>query len=71
MRNGARIMADRGLGSALVVSHYYHEPRARMLFHRAHVVAYTVPAKMKRRLVKEPWFLLREVIAYYHSFLCE
>ncbi|MFO0592553.1 MAG: YdcF family protein [Polyangiaceae bacterium] len=71
VRNTARWMHEEGLSRALVVTHYYHEPRAKMLFDRAGVQAYTVPAHMSRRLAKEPYFLLREIVAYYHSFLLE
>ena len=71
VRNTARLMRREALGSALVVSHYYHEPRAKMLFDRAGVRAYTVPATMHRRLFKEPYFLAREVAAYWHSFALE
>jgi uncharacterized SAM-binding protein YcdF (DUF218 family) len=71
VRNTARLMRQEGLGSALVVSHYYHEPRAKMLFDRAGVKAYTVPARMSRRLYKEPYFVAREVGAYWHSFAVE
>ena len=71
VRNTARLMREERLQSALAVSHYYHEPRVKMLFDRSGVRVYTVPARMTRRLVKEPYFLLREVAAYYHSFLLE
>jgi uncharacterized SAM-binding protein YcdF (DUF218 family) len=71
VRNVARLLGREGLGSALVVSHYYHEPRAKMLFDRAGVRAWTVPATMTRRLYKEPYFIVREVAAFYHSFLLE
>jgi len=71
VRNTARLMREERLRSALAVSHYYHEPRVKMLFDRAGVRVHTVPARMTRRLVKEPYFLLREVAAFYHSFLLE
>jgi uncharacterized SAM-binding protein YcdF (DUF218 family) len=71
VRNTARLLRAEGLSRVLVVTHYYHEPRAKMLFDRAGIQSYTVPAHMSRRLVKEPYFLLREVAAYYHSFLLE
>jgi uncharacterized SAM-binding protein YcdF (DUF218 family) len=71
VRNTARLMRREGMSRALVVTHYYHEPRAKMLFDRAGIAAFTVPATMSRRLAKEPYFLLREVAAYYHSFLLE
>lgn len=71
VRNVAKLLAKQRLSSALVVSHYYHEPRAKMLFDRAGVTAFTVPATMTRRLLKEPYFVAREVLAYWHSFLLE
>jgi len=69
VRNSARIFAREGIESALVVSHYYHEPRLKMLYARAGLRAYTVPAYMTRRLLKEPYFVVREILAFYHSFL--
>lgn len=69
VRNTADLMRREGFSKALSVSHYYHEPRAKMLFSRAGVRVYTVPAKMSRRLLKEPIFILREILAYYHSWL--
>jgi uncharacterized SAM-binding protein YcdF (DUF218 family) len=71
VRNVARLLDKEGLQSALVVTHYYHEPRCKMLFDRAGVRAWTVPATMKRRLMKEPYFIVREIAAFYHSFLLE
>ncbi len=68
-RNTAVLMHTEGLRSALAVSHYYHEPRVKMLFARAGIRVYTVPAKMTRRLLKEPLFVAREILAYYHSWL--
>jgi uncharacterized SAM-binding protein YcdF (DUF218 family) len=55
VRNAAAWMRLERLASALIVTHYYHEPRAKMLFERAGVRAYTVPATMTRRLYKEPY----------------
>lgn len=69
--NVARLLRERGLATALVVTHYYHEPRCKMLFDRSGVRAFTVPATMKRRLLKEPYFVAREVLAFYHSFLTQ
>ncbi|APR75510.1 SanA protein [Minicystis rosea] len=71
VRNVAGLLKKEGLASALVVTHYYHEPRAKMLFDRAGVRAFTVPATMRRRLLKEPYFIAREIAAFYHSFLRE
>lgn len=71
VRNSARMAQAKEIGSALVVSHYYHEPRLKMLFDRTGMRVYTVPARMRRRLFKEPYFIAREIAAYYHSFLLE
>ena len=71
VQNSARLARAKEIGSALVVSHYYHEPRLKMLFDRAGMRVYTVPARMKHRLFKEPYFIVREIAAYYHSFLLE
>lgn len=71
VRNSARLARAKEIGSALVVSHYYHEPRLKMLFDRSGMRVYTVPARMRRRLFKEPYFIVREIAAYYHSFLLE
>lgn len=69
VRNTAELMKREDFTKALAVSHYYHEPRVKMLFSRARVRVYTVPAKMTRRLMKEPYFIAREIAAYYHSWL--
>lgn len=71
VRNSAELMRRSGFSAALCVTHYYHEPRSKMLFERAGVVTYTVPAKMSRRLLKEPYFIAREILAYWHSFFLE
>jgi uncharacterized SAM-binding protein YcdF (DUF218 family) len=71
VKNGAELMRRHGMGSTLAVTHYYHEPRVKMLFERAGVRTYTVPARMSRRLLKEPYFVAREVLAFWHSFLVQ
>lgn len=53
----------------LVVSHDYHLARVRMAFHDAGVTALTVPAQETRPLTKLPWFVLREVPAFWVYFL--
>jgi len=60
-----------GSGSALLVTHYYHEPRLVMLAEREGLRAWTVPATMSRHLVKEPRFVLRELLAFYRAFLVQ
>lgn len=71
VRNTARIMRERGLRTVLSVSHYYHQPRLKVLFARTDAVAYTVPARMTRRLLREPYFVARETAAFYNSLLRE
>lgn len=54
---------------ALVVSHYYHLPRIRLLYAREGATVRTVPAVMERRLLREPYYLVREVGSTYHELL--
>lgn len=67
--NTAAWLQARGGGRVLAVSHYYHQPRVKLLFERAGVRTFTVPATMSRRLLKEPFFVAREVLAYYKAML--
>jgi len=60
---------SRGSRRVVAVSHYYHLPRVKLLFERAGLRTYTVPASMRRRLLREPYFLAREIIAYHHALL--
>jgi uncharacterized SAM-binding protein YcdF (DUF218 family) len=55
----------RGCRRLLAVSHAYHLPRVRMEFDRAGVDAFTVPAEESRILGKMPWFVAREVAAWW------
>jgi uncharacterized SAM-binding protein YcdF (DUF218 family) len=66
VRNAAQWAQDRGGARILAVSHYYHEPRIKMLFHRRGIDASTVPARMTRRLVMEPWYIARETAAFWY-----
>jgi vancomycin permeability regulator SanA len=53
----------------LVVSHYFHLPRTALLFRRQGLRPFTLPARMTRRLLREPWYVLREVPAFYVAWL--
>ena len=55
--------------SVLLVSHYFHLPRTALLFRRQGLRPFTVPAHMTRRLLQEPWFVAREVPAFYVAWL--
>jgi len=63
-RNCRPILDAHGLSSALVVSHYYHLARCKMTFAAQRVSCTTVPARMSKRLVKEPYYVARECAAY-------
>jgi uncharacterized SAM-binding protein YcdF (DUF218 family) len=65
VENAARSMRAQGDTSALVVTHWFHEPRAKVLFDAAGVRTFTVPARMRRRLLAEPYFVAREIAAHY------
>jgi vancomycin permeability regulator SanA len=69
-QNSRRIAEEMGFSrKLLVVSQYYHNARVKMVFEREGTVCYTVPAQY-RRLAREPYFLLREVIAFPIYYLC-
>jgi uncharacterized SAM-binding protein YcdF (DUF218 family) len=68
-KNCGKILKDRSWSSALIVSHYYHLARCKESFQRRGIRCYTVPAKMTRRLGREPLFLMREGIAYLYYAL--
>lgn len=56
-------------GRLLVVSHFYHLPRLKLLARRAGREAYTVPADEERPIRGTPWFVARELAAFWtHLF---
>ncbi len=63
-RNCKTIFVEHDLSNALIVSHYYHLARCKMLFVEQGIHCTTVPARMSMRLVKEPYYVLRECVAY-------
>jgi vancomycin permeability regulator SanA len=60
-----KLMDERGWRLSISVSHYYHLLRIQMAARRAGLATLTVPCRMSRRLAKEPWFLAREIAAFY------
>ncbi len=60
----AALFEARGWSTALVVSHGYHLLRAKSAFRREGIEAFTVPATESRRLVREPYYVLRECAAW-------
>ena len=63
-RNVRRIMREQRLTSALVVSHYFHLARCKLLFEEQEINSVTVPARMSRRLVFESYYVMRECAGY-------
>jgi uncharacterized SAM-binding protein YcdF (DUF218 family) len=60
--NVARIMRQNGLQSALVVSQWFHVARTRLCLSQEGMTTHAAPSG-GNTLVKEPWFVLREMIA--------
>ncbi len=63
-RNSRRMMDEQRLTSALIVSHYFHLARCKLLFEEQGLAAVTVPARMSRRLVLEAYYVFRECVGY-------
>ncbi len=62
----ARAIAVReGIGRVIAVSHAYHLPRIKLELQRAHLDAVTVPARERHVLAGMPWFVAREVVAWW------
>jgi len=59
------IARREGFRRVLAVSHFYHLPRIEMSFRRAGIEVYTVPAEETRTLRRLPWFMAREVAAFW------
>lgn len=67
--NTKRIAECAGWQSLILVSHFYHLPRAKLAFQRAGLEAVTVPARESYLLRKMPIFIMREVAAYWTYYL--
>ncbi|MFM9965450.1 MAG: YdcF family protein [Planctomycetaceae bacterium] len=63
-RNTRRLMSEQQLTSALIVSHYFHLARCKLLIEEQGISAVTVPARMSRRLVLEAYYVSRECVGY-------
>ncbi len=61
----SRLLSERNWRNSISVSHYFHLLRIQMSARRAGLVSYTSPARMTRRLLREPYFVLRECAAFY------
>jgi uncharacterized SAM-binding protein YcdF (DUF218 family) len=61
----SRLLRARRWRTSISVSHYFHLLRIQISARRAGLVSYTSPAKMTRRLAREPYLVLRECAAFY------
>lgn len=62
--NTRRLLDERGLASAIVVTSYYHVPRARLAFSRAGIRRVATARAPYRVALRDAWSLPREVAAY-------
>jgi uncharacterized SAM-binding protein YcdF (DUF218 family) len=62
--NTRRLLEARGLESAMVVTSYYHVPRARLAFARVGVPRVATARAPYRVALRDLWSLPREVAAY-------
>ncbi len=67
--NSQQLLADRQMDRILAVSHFYHLARIKMACDRVGLEAYTVPAQTPSTLVKLPWFMIREMAAFWFYYL--
>ena len=65
----APLFRKRGFRRVLAVSHFYHLPRIKMAFWRAGVEVDTVPAQETRALLNLPYFMAREIAAFWCYYL--
>ncbi|MBM4362558.1 MAG: YdcF family protein [Deltaproteobacteria bacterium] len=66
-RNVGRLLAPGT--PVLVVTHYFHLPRASLLLERRGLRVAARSARMTRRLLLEPWFVAREIPAMYVAWI--
>lgn len=69
VENSRSFIKKNGIRRVLAVSHFYHLPRIKMCFERAGIEAFTVPAEEGFPLRKTPWFMAREVVAFWGYYL--
>jgi len=59
------IMQTHGMRRILAVSHSYHLPRIKLAYQRQGIAAFTVPARESYTLTALPYYMLREVAAFW------
>ncbi len=69
VKNSSAWLEANGFDRVIAVSHFYHLPRIKMAFRRMGREAYTVPADETRLMKRMPFFMLREVAAFWVYYL--
>ncbi len=69
VQNTTPLFRQHRFNRVLVVSHDYHLPRIKMAYQQHGVETYTVPARQRYRLRAEPYYMAREVAAWWGYFL--
>lgn len=67
--NALRLGRERGWTRILAVSQFYHLPRIKLTFHRYGSEVYTVPAMRLYEIRYMPYFMVREVAAWWVYYL--
>jgi len=69
VENTTQMFASLGLEEILVVSHFYHLPRIKLAYRRLGREVFTVPAEESYTLSAMPYYLAREVAAFWVYWL--
>ena len=69
VENTVKWLRESGVQRVLAVSHFYHLPRVKMAYQRAGLDVNTVPAKESYPLSKMPYFVSREIVAFWAYYL--
>lgn len=69
VENTLRLAREHGQTRILAVSQFYHLPRIKLAFHRHGSEVYTVPAMRLYQIRYMPYFMLREVAAWWVYYL--
>jgi uncharacterized SAM-binding protein YcdF (DUF218 family) len=69
VENTVQWLREAGVRRILAVSHFYHLPRVKMAYERAGVDVATVPAEESYPLAKMPYFVAREIVAFWAYYV--
>lgn len=71
VRNTTSLFRQWRTRRVLVVSHFYHLPRIKLAYERAGIDVYTVPARQGHFLGKLPFYMAREVAAFWTYYVTD